>query len=364
MISKNLIKNKQRILVILGPTSSGKTRLAVSLAAKYNGEIVSADSRQVYRGMDIGTGKDLDEYVIRNQESGIGKKKNKFPIPNSQFPIPYHLIDVADPKEVFNLAKYQKLAYEAIDDILSRGKLPILTGGTGLYLQAVIDGYDLSEVKPDSKLRAELEKKTIAQLFDIIQKTNKKFAEKINESDRKNKRRLIRYVEILKAKSMAGRSKNTPSPCLPAVAFAEEGEGEGGLSFVALAKKEVGLIPKRYDPLIIGISTDKEILNKRINKRLIERLEKEDMLGEVERLHREGLDWKRLESFGLEYKFLSLYLQEKLEYDEMVEKLFIAIRQFARRQMTWFRRWEKQGAKINWIKKIVEAGHLVQKFLK
>jgi tRNA dimethylallyltransferase len=347
------MNNANKILVILGPTSSGKTRLAVSLAAKYNGEIVSADSRQVYRGMDIGTGKDLDEYMIGNRELGIRRKKDKAQIPNSQFQIPYHLIDVADPKDTFNLAMYQNLAYEAIGDILSRGKLPILVGGTGLYLQAVIDGYDLSRAKPDLKLRAELEKKTIAQLFDIIQKTNKKFAEKINESDRKNKRRLIRYVEILKTLPL--RPEYGASAFAKAMADKMEGQEkhEG-----TKTKKQ-----KKYESLIIGISTDKEILNKRINKRLIERLEKEDIIGEVERLHREGLDWKRLESFGLEYKFLSLYLQDKMEYDEMVEKLFIAIRQFARRQMTWFRRWEKQGTRINWINDEKTATKLLKKFL-
>jgi tRNA dimethylallyltransferase len=329
-----------KILVILGPTSSGKTRLAVSLAAQFNGEIVSADSRQVYKGMDIGTGKDLNEYIfpIFNFQFSISKKnKSKIQNPKSKMlNIPYHLIDIADPKETFNLADYQKLAYEAIDDILSRGKLPILAGGTGLYLQAVIDGYGLSEVKPDAKLRKALEKKTISQLFASIKKINPKFAEKINESDRQNKRRLIRYVEILKT-----------LPLRP-----EYGASEGQ------EKQE------KYEPLIIGISTDKEILNVRIYKRIIDRLEKEDMLGEVERLHREGLDWKRLESFGLEYKFLSLYLQDKLDYDEMVEKLFIASRQFARRQMTWFRRWEKQGTKIKWTKNLEETEKLLLKFVK
>jgi len=326
-------KNLPKILVILGPTSSGKTRLAVSLTAKFNGEIVSADSRQVYKGMDIGTGKDLNEYKLKaNPPAGrAGSSKLKA--------IPYHLIDVVSPKTMFNLAEYQKLAYQAIDNIISRGKLPVLTGGTGLYLQAVIDGYDLSEVKPDKKFRIELEKKTIPQLFSIIEKINKKFAEKINDSDRKNKRRLIRYVEILNV-----------IPLRP-----EYGASEG---------REKHENFKKYNSLIIGISTDKKILNDRIQKRLTLRLEKEDMIGEVKRLHREGLSWKRLENFGLEYKFISLYLQKKLTYDEMAKKLFIAIRQFSRRQMTWFRRWQKQGAKINWIKNFKEAEKLTKNFIK
>jgi tRNA dimethylallyltransferase len=338
-------KNPNKIVVILGPTSSGKTRLAVSLAQKFNGEIVSADSRQVYKGMDIGTGKDLDEYKISNCQFPISNKKSQIPNPKSQiFKIPYHLIDVVSPKTEFNLAKYQKLAFQAIDDILTRKKLPILVGGTGLYLQAIIDGYILSSVKPDKKLRAELEKKSVAELFSLIKKINKKFADKINESDRKNKRRLIRYVEILKTKKLVSGDEKTPSPY----------EGEGG----------VGFSPNKYNSLIIGLSCSKEILNERIHKRLIERLEKEDMVGEVKRLKDEGLSWKRLESFGLEYKFIGLYLQDKINYDDMVEKLFIAIRQFARRQMTWFRRWERQGAKIHWLDDKIKMKTLINNFLK
>jgi tRNA dimethylallyltransferase len=310
-----MAKNLNKIIVILGPTSSGKTKLAVDLAQKYNGEIVSADSRQVYKGMDIGTGKDLDSYKLK-------AKSSKLKV------VPYHLIDVVSPKSDFNLAKYQKLAFQAIDDILARNKLPILVGGTGLYLQAVIDGYALSSVKPNKKLRAKLEKKSVAELYLNIKKINNKFAEKINESDWKNKRRLIRYIEILQTKNVSN-----------------------------------SLSPKKYNTLIIGLSCLKEILNERIKKRLIERLENEDMIGEVKILHQEGLGWKKLEGFGLEYKFISFYLQEKLDYDEMVEKLFIAIRQYARRQMSWFRRWERQGAKINWVKNKLEAEKLIKNFV-
>ena len=164
----------KKVIVILGPTASGKTAVGVKLAKALKGEIVSADSRQVYRGMDVGTGKDLAEY---------GK-------------IPYHLIDVADPQEIFDLAQYQKLAFEAINDILRRGKLPIVAGGSGLYLQALVDGYQLSTVKPDAKLRAGLEQKTLAELQKILAKQNKIFFAKLNNSDRNNKRRLIRYIEI------------------------------------------------------------------------------------------------------------------------------------------------------------------------
>ena len=308
-----------KIVVILGPTSSGKTALAVRLAAKFNGEIISADSRQVYRGMDIGTGKDLGEYTIKKRGGKII--------------IPYHLIDVADPKKYFDLAKYQKLANKAIEDIVKRGKLPIIAGGTGLYLQALIDGYNLPEVKPDRKLRRELEKKSADRLFSMLKKLNPKFAEKINQSDRKNKRRLIRYIEISKLPKNSEPSRNSKiSPV------------------------------KKNEFLILGIKVPKEILDERIEKRLYDRLEKEGMVAEVESLRRDGVSLKRLLNFGLEYKHIALYLEDKLEYDEMTEKLLQAIKKYARKQMAWFRRWERQGKKINWIEDRKEAEKLVEKF--
>lgn len=300
------LKINKKIIVILGPTASGKTRLANELAVKFNGEIVSADSRQVYRGMDIGTGKDLSEYSV-----------------------PYHLIDITDPKKQFNLAKYQKLAFKAIDDILKRGKLPILAGGSGLYLQAVVENYRLSEVKKDLALRKKLEKLNAEELFKKLKKLSPKMAAKLNQSDKNNKRRLIRYLEIL-------------------------GQDE---SFKSRAGK------RKYDALIIGVDCPREELRQRIFKRLILRL-KENMLSEVESLHSRGLSWKRLEDFGLEYKFISLYLKGELDYDEMVEKLNTAIFQFAKRQLTWFKRWEKMGAKINWVKDFKKMEKLVGGFLK
>ncbi len=324
--------NNNKIIVILGPTASGKTGLGVKLAYKFNGEIVSADSRQVYKGMDIGTGKDLDEYVISSKfkvQSSKLRLKNR---DKEIVKIPYHLIDVVSPKTQFSLAKYQKLAYKAIDDILRRGKLPILVGGTGLYLQAVVDGYNLSRVKPDKALRAKLEKKSADRLFAMLKKLNPAAADKLNESDRKNKRRLIRHIEIWKTQ-ISANFKQTDANKIS------------------------------YDFLVLGSVRPSEILHKRIYKRLIERLEKEDMIREVEKLHKQGVSWKRLESFGLEYKYVSLYLQKKLTYDEMVEKLFIAIRQFAKKQMSWFRRWERQERKIYWIKNRGEAERLARKFI-
>ncbi|MDO8593188.1 MAG: tRNA (adenosine(37)-N6)-dimethylallyltransferase MiaA [bacterium] len=327
MINKKITNSK--VIIILGPTSSGKTKLAVRLAALFNGEIVSADSRQVYKGMDVGTGKDLGEYTV-----------------------PYHLIDVADPKKQFDVAKYQKLAYQAIDNILKRGKLPIVAGGSGLYLQAVVDGYKLNKVKADKALRRELEKLTIEQLLNKLKALNPAFASKLNQSDSKNKRRLIRYVEIMSNNVIARSAVPTRHCGLD--------PQSRSLSIAANSGFRLG---GRNDVKIIGLTCPREVLNERIRQRLIDRLEKEDMIGEVKRLHREGLSWKRLESFGLEYKFIARYLQGKMKYEEMVEKLNIASRQFARKQMTWFRRWERQGREIEWMDDGEKAVGAVSKFL-
>lgn len=284
-----------KVLVILGQTATGKTKLAVKLAAKLNGEIISADSRQVYKGMDIGTGKDLQDFKI-------GKKAVK-----------YHLIDVISPKSRFDLARYQKMAYRAINDVLRRGKLPIIVGGSGLYLQAIVDGYQFDSAKPELKKRKQLEKLSIKKLYSLLYKKNRKTALSLNESDRQNKVRLIRKLE----------SANI---------------------------KKINNIENKYEYILVGIKVPKTELEKKIKSRLLYRFEKQKMADEVKKLHKRGVSWKKLESFGLEYKFISQYLQGKLEYREMVEKLNIAIRQFAKRQATWFRRWERQGRKINWSK--------------
>lgn len=302
---------KPKIIVVLGTTASGKTALGVKLAAKYNGEIISADSRQVFKGMDIGTGKDLIEYQV-------GLKK-----------IPYHLIDVVSPNTEFNLAKYQKLVKTAIKDILSRDKLPIIVGGTGLYLQAIIDGYKLTKGTPDPKRRAELDVMIAPELLKIVEKMNTEFAQNLNNSDKHNPRRLIRYIEIM-----------------------EQGENTKPV------KKQ-----DKYNFLLLGLSWPDDILRERIVARLMSRLDKENMVGEIENLQADGVSWQRLNSFGLEYRFIAYYLQGKLEYQEMIEKLGIAIYRFAKRQKTWFKRWEKQGRKIEWIKELKEAEGLINKFL-
>jgi len=309
-------KSKDKVIVILGTTASGKTGLGVKLADIFKGEIISADSRQVYVGMDIGSGKDLPDYVIKRPD---GKTKK----------IKYHLIDVIDPQKEFNLKQYQDQAFKALRDIVKRKKLPLIVGGTGLYLQAVIDNYHLSGVKPDTKLREELELLNSAELYDKLYLKNKAFADKLNNSDKNNKRHLIRYLEVL----------------------------SGDLSYQAKTKEAL------YDFLILGIDIPKEILYPRILKRLQDRLDQQDMLGEIKRLHREGVSWERLEGFGLEYRYLSFYLQDKMTYEEMTEKLFTAICQFAKRQKSWYRRWEKQGKKIHWIKDLDEAQKLIKDFL-
>lgn len=303
--------NKTKVLVLLGPTASGKTALGVRLALKYKGEIVSADSRQVYKGMDIGSGKDLGEYKV-------GKKV-----------VPYHLIDVVSPNTEFNLAKYQKLALKAMADIIKRGKLPIIVGGTGLYLQALVDNYRLSSVKPDLGKRRELEALSREELFQRLEKLKPDFAHKLNNSDKNNPRRLVRYLEILEQGSSLEMKKESP-----------------------------------YDFLILGLTYPDEVLRERIIKRINNRLEHEDMLGEVKRLHAEGVSWRRLLSFGLEYKFLSQYLLEKLDYESMLQKLSDASYRFAKRQKTWFKRWEKQGRVIESVSSFQEAEKKIESWLK
>ncbi len=300
--------HKPKILVILGPTASGKTSLAVKLAYEFNGEIISADSRQVFRGMDIGTGKDLGEYGN----------------------IPYHLIDVVNPEEEFNLLKYQKLVSKAIKDILSRGKLPIIAGGTGLYLQAIVDGYQLDKNVPNPKRRAELETMTVSELFALLENEKLEFAHSLNNSDKNNPRRLIRYIEIME-------SGETP-------------------------KKTVKKIVP-YDFLLLGLQQDDEIMRARIIKRIKDRLDNEDMIGEVERLIDEGVSLARLNSFGLEYRHIAWYLQDKLNYDEMVDRLGLATYRFAKRQKTWFKRWEKQGRLINWLSDLKAAKKIIKNWL-
>jgi len=277
---------KPTILVVLGPTASGKSDLAVTLAKHLNGEVVSADSRQVYKGLDIGSGK-----ITKKEMRGV----------------PHHLIDVADPKKVFTVDDFRIQATKAIDDILSRGKLPIICGGTGFYIQSIVDGITVPNVPANKKLRDKLNKLSIETLLTKLKKLDPARAKTV---DTKNKVRLIRAIEI--AETLGKVPKLKPKP--------------------------------KYDCLQFGIHFSDEKTRERIELRLKKRI-KAGMIQEAERLHQKGLSWKRMEELGLEYRYLALYLQKKISKQEMVDQLNIAIRQYAKRQMVWFKRDER----ILWV---------------
>jgi len=293
---------KKKIIVILGPTASGKSDLAIKLAQKFNGEIISADSRQVYKGLDIGSGK-------------IKKEEMK--------EIPHYLLDVASPKRRFSVSKYQKLSLKAIEKIFKKNKIPIICGGSGFYVQSIIDGLKIPEVKPNYKLRKELSKKTPDELYEMLKKLDKDRAESI---DRKNSRRLIRAIEIAIELKKVPKLEKSPLP---------------------------------YPVLILGIKKEKEELKKLIKKRLLKRLD-EGMVDEVKNLYKNKVSFKKLEEFGLEYRYIAFYLQGKMTYDEMVKSLQKEIEHYAKRQMTWF----KKDNRIIWIKNYKEAEKLVKDFLK
>ena len=295
------MKIKNKIIVILGPTASGKSTLAVKIAKKFGGEIISADSRQVYKGMDIGTGKVTKKEMAK---------------------IPHHLLDVASPKKQFTVAQYKKLSEKAIKKIHSHGKIPIICGGTGFYIQTITDNIAIPKVKPDAKLRAELEKKSAKELFNRLKKLDPRRAKNI---DKNNRRRLIRALEIV---IKSGKK-------------------------IPILKSE----PK-CEALIIGIKHNSKELKELIKTRLFKRL-KQGMVKEIINLKKSGLSWKRLEDFGLEYRYVAYYLQNKLSYNEMVGKLQKEIEHYAKRQMTWF----KKDKRIRWITDLRQATKLIKEFL-
>lgn len=293
------------MITILGPTASGKTPLAAALAAEIGGEIISADSRQVYRRMDIGTGKDLADYVVRSQESGDGRNV-----------IPYHLIDIREPGTKYNLFEYQQDFFDAYQAIRSRGAVPILCGGTGLYIEAVLKGYHLSPVPQNQALRDALEGKSLAELTQMLKELKAKTGSNMhNTTDVDSCQRAIRAIEI----ETYNVEHPTPRRELPPV-----------------------------DSLIIGVNIDRELRREKITRRLKARLE-EGMVDEVKALLDEGIPAEDLIYYGLEYKFVTEYLTGQLTYDEMFSRLEIAIHQFAKRQMTWFRGMERRGFEIHWI---------------
>ena len=296
--------SKKKIIVILGPTASGKSELAVKLAQKINGEIISADSRQVYKGMNIGTGK-----ITEKEKEGIA----------------HYLLDVASPKRKFTVAQYKKMALKAVDKIFKKGKIPIFCGGTGFYIQAVVENLTLPEVKPDWKLRKQLEKKSTIELYRQLKKLDPRRAATI---DKDNPRRLIRAIEIvLRTKKPVPKLASNPLP---------------------------------YPLLFIGIKRTKKDLEKLIEKRLLKRI-RQGMIEEVKKLRKSGISFKRLEEFGLEYRWLARYLEKKISKEEMIENLRRDIIKFAKRQMIWFKKYP--GEKIKWIKNWRETLNLSKRFL-
>jgi tRNA dimethylallyltransferase len=284
---------RQLLVTVLGPTASGKTAFAARLAAFLNAEIISADSRQVYRNMDIGTGKDFNDYIVGGE------------------PVPYHLIDIVDAGYHYNIYEYQRDFSSAWEDITSRGKKVILCGGSGMYIESVINAYQLVNVPPDPELRKGLESKSDSDLQALLSS----FRELHNVSDTSSRERLIRAIEIA--------SNSKPG-------------------------NEISHLFPEFDNLIIGLGSEREQRRLRITTRLEERL-KEGLIDEVRQLLADGLTPEEVMFYGLEYKYVTLYITGGLSYEQMKSSLNIAIHQFAKRQMTWFRRMERNGIKINWL---------------
>ncbi len=286
------MENK-KMITVLGPTASGKTALAVHLARQLNGEILSADSRQVYRRMDIGTGKDLAEYTVEKAS------------------IPYHLIDTREPGDKYTLFDYQHDFHKAYQDVIDRGKTAILCGGTGLYIESVLKGYHLPDVPPNQELRLALEEKSLRELTHILSE----YRPLHNTTDTENKKRAIRAIEIEEYKSRQESSATTYQP---------------------------------IESAILGLDLDRESRREKITERLRARLE-EGMIEEVKSILDTGVAPDDLIYYGLEYKFVTLHVIGELTHDEMFRQLEVAIHQFAKRQMTWFRGMERRGFTIHWI---------------
>lgn len=299
--------HKYELITILGPTASGKTAFATALAHRMNSEIISADSRQLYRGMDLGTGKDLNEYIVEGEQ------------------IPYHLIDIVDAGYKYNVFEYQHDFLKAYTSIKEKGKLPILCGGTGMYLESVLKGYKLLPVPENHELRARLEGKSLEELTTMLQSYKKLH----NTTDVDTPKRAIRAIEIEEY------YKHTP-------------------------------VEERTFPtiksLIIGIDIDRELRRKKITQRLTQRLD-EGMLDEVRNLLKQGIAPEDLIYYGLEYKYLTLHAIGELSFQEMFNQLEIAIHQFAKRQMTWFRGMERRGFTIHWLNASLPTEEKIKKVM-
>ncbi|CDE62595.1 tRNA dimethylallyltransferase 2 [Parabacteroides sp. CAG:409] len=285
--------NNYELITIIGPTASGKTAFAAALAARLDTEIISGDSRQVYRSMDIGTGKDLADYVVDGKQ------------------IPYHLIDICNPGDKYNVFEYQHDFHKAFEEIQKKGKLPILCGGTGMYIESVLRGFKLLDVPQNPALRESLKGKSLAELEQILAS----YKVLHNKTDVDSAQRAIRAIEIEEFYKTEAPDKREYAP---------------------------------INSLIIGVDIDRDLRREKISKRLRARLD-EGMVDEVRAILATGVKPEDLIYYGLEYKFLTLYIIGQLTYDEMVSQLEIAIHQFAKRQMTWFRGMERRGLHIHWL---------------
>jgi len=309
----------RKIIIILGPTASGKSALAVKIAKKIGGEIISADSRQVYSELNIGSGK-VDgrwENEHKCSTSNVEQNNKVFKYKN----VPHYCIDIVSPKKIFTVVDFKKCADKAIEKIFAKNKTPIIVGGTGLYIQAVADNIVLPEVKPDWKLRKQLEKKTTEEMFRMLKKLDPRRAENI---DAKNPRRLIRAIEIAKK-----------------------------LGKVPKISKISNLKSKIF--FQIGIKLPDNVLRKNIEKR-IKKMLKDGLVAETKKLKGSGLSWKRIYEFGFEYKYPAMFLQGKIDKKEMLAKMLIENRQYAKRQMTWF----KKDKRIKWISKKEQVEKMIK----
>ncbi len=305
---------KIKVVVVLGPTSSGKSNLAIELAKEYNGEVISADSRQIYQAMNLGTGK------VEGEWKKISQKEQAF----FSEGIAHHLIDFISPSQEYNVSQFQKDCLLKIEEVAERGKLPIICGGSTFWIDAVVEGIILPPVKPNRKLREELSEKTSAGLFEKLKKLDSKRAETI---DSKNKVRLIRAIEICLALGKVPQKSNTKN--------------------------------ENLEFLEIGIKLPKEKLATKIKKRLESRW-LAGMIKEVENLKKNhGLSWEKIAAFGLAYYWIPQYLKEEIDLSELKERVFLAEKNYAKRQMTWL----KKKKNIRWVKSLADASELVKKFL-
>ena len=322
-MSQKYFPSNYNCIVILGPTAVGKTGVGVGVADYYSGQIISADSRQVYKGLDIGSGKDLDEYILDKGKSTERK-------------IPYHLIDNADVKDEYNVFNYQKDFYKIFSDLQEQKILPVIVGGTGMYLDAIVRGYDLVEVPTNQELRKELAGKSEIELTQILSELKNKSGSKLhNSTDITERHRLLRAIEI--------------------EVFTQEKKSNPELNNYRNSEEDKMPLRPEIKPIIIGTTFERSILRDNVTKRLKQRLQ-EGMINEVQSIHDSGISWERLERLGLEYRFVSEFLQGKiLTEQELFEKLNTAIHQFVKRQETWFRGMERKGVNIFWLNRDVKT---------